>query len=383
MDFKRIQRLKLANSESCFLWGPRQVGKTTFLKSHFSSSKYYDLLDAKTFQAFSTNPSLMAEEILATPALQKYPIIIDEVQKNPLLLDEVQRLIVNHKLRFILCGSSARKLKRGGGNLLGGRAIRYELFPLVYKEIPQFNLLHALNYGFIPRHYLSHHPLDLLGSYVGEYLKEEILAEALTRNIFAFSQFLEKAAFSNGEMVVLKNIASDCGVDAKTIRAYFEILEDTLLARFVPSFQKRPKRKVIKAPRFYFFDVGLVNFLLKRKDIQIGSELFGKAFEHFIYQEIIAHQHYSRLGYHLFYWHTTSGYEVDFILGDAHTLVEVKGVSQVRSHHLKGIKAFGEEYKSHQRFVVSLDSAPRLVDDILILPWKDFLEKLWGGEIIK
>ncbi len=381
--FKRIQVLKSLGNESCFLWGPRQVGKTTFLKESFPHSKYFDLMDAKTFQAMSIHPALMAEEILAAPDAQKRPIIVDEIQKIPLLLDEVQRLIVNHQITFILCGSSARKLKRGGANLLGGRALRYELFPLVSQEIPNFDLVRALNHGLIPRHYLSDRPFDLLQAYVGEYLKEEIMAEALTRNVAAFGRFLEKAAFSNGEMVVLKNIASDCGVDAKTIKAYFEIMEDTLLGRFVPSFQKKPKRKTIGSPRFYFFDLGLANFLLKRRDIQTESELFGRAFEHFIYQEITAHQHYSRLGYEVNYWRTTSGYEVDFVLGDAEILIEVKGVPQVQPRHLKGIKAFCEEYKTRQNMIVSLDSAPRLVENILILPWKEFLRRLWGGEIFK
>lgn len=357
------------------------MGKTTFLRAKFPKSRYYDLLDSRMFQALNASPSLMAEEILADASSKIHPVIIDEVQKIPILLDEVQRLIVNEHIRFILCGSSARKLKRGGGNLLGGRAIRYELFPLVYPEISDFNLLRALNHGLIPRHYLSDQPFPLIQAYVGEYLKEEILAEALTRNVHVFSQFLEKAAFSNGEMVVFNNIASDCGVDAKTVRSYFEIIEDTLLGRFIPSFQKRQKRKVIKAPRFYFFDVGLVNFLLKRTNIQMGSELFGKAFEHFIFQELLAYQHYSGKGYDLSYWRTTSGYEVDFVLGEAEVLIEVKG-TQVERRHLKGIKAFKEEHQTKKDIVVSLDTSPRLVNGVLILPWKDFLEQLWGGEII-
>lgn len=223
----------------------------------------------------------------------------------------------------------------------------------------------------------------LLESYVGEYLKEEIAAEALTRNIPAFARFLEAAAFSNGEMVVHKNIASECGVSASTVKEYFEIIVDTLIGDFVPAFQKRPKRRVIEAPRFYYFDVGLTNFLLKRHHIVPKSEAFGRAFEHYIYQEIRAHSHYSGLKYPISYWHTTSDLEVDFILGDHEVAIEIKGVDQVVGHHLKGLLAFQEEYNTKKAIVVSLDPKPRQLDNgILVLPWRHFLNKLWSGEII-
>ena len=192
-------------------------------------------------------------------------MIIDEAQKVPELLDEAQALIVENQMQFILCGSSARKLKRQGANLLGGRAVRFELFPLVYPEIHDFDLLRALNHGLLPRHYITEKPKALLEAYVGEYLKEEIVAEALVRNVPAFSRFLEVAAFSDGEVVNYSNIALECGVSNPTIKEYFQILVDTLLARFVPSFRKKPKRRVIESPKFYYFDVGLPNFLLKEK----------------------------------------------------------------------------------------------------------------------
>ncbi len=253
----------------------------------------------------------------------------------------------------------------------------------MYPEIPDFELSRALNHGLIPRHYLSEQPNLLLESYVGEYLKEEIAAEALTRNIPAFSRFLEAAAFSNGDIVVYKNIASECGVSAPTVKEYFDILVDTLIGGFVNSFQKRPKRRVIHAPRFYYFDVGLVNFLLKRKNIVPKNEVFGKAFEHFIYQEIVAHSNYSGLKYPISYWHTTSDLEVDFILGDHEVALEIKGVDQVAGHHLKGIRAFMEEYTTKKAIVVSLDPKPRQLDSgIIILPWELFLNQLWNGELI-
>ena len=381
--FSREQSFPHRGNESCFLWGARQTGKSTLLKKLFPDSPKYDLLLSTEFGRLQMNPSLMLQELLANPPGNK-PVIIDEIQKIPQLLDDIQWLIVNHQVQFILCGSSARKLKRSSANLLGGRALRYELFPLVYPEIPNFDLLRALNHGLLPRHYLSDRPYELQESYVGEYLKEEIAAEALTRNIPAFSRFLEAAAFSNGDVVVYKNIASECGVSAATVKEYFDILVDTLIGRFIPCFQKRPKRRVILAPRFYYFDLGLANFLLKRKSIVPKSEAFGRAFEHFIYQEIAAYSHYSGIKFPISYWHTTSGLEVDFILGDHEVALEVKGVSQVSGQHLKGMKAFQEEYTVKKAIVISLDVKSRQLEGgVLVHPWELFLQKLWNGEIIK
>ena len=379
--FKRLLNLKIQDQESIFLWGPRQTGKSTLLNQLFPESIKFDLLLSDEFARLTHKPQLLREELLASPKSGQ-PVIIDEVQKVPSLLDEVQWLIVNQNISFILSGSSARKLKRGGANLLGGRALRHELFPLVSEEIPDFNLLRALNHGLLPRHYLSDHPLDLIRSYVGDYLKEEIAAEALTRNIPAFSRFLEVAAFSNGEIVNYKNIASECAVSSPTVKEYFQILVDTLLARFIPSFAKRPKRRIIHAPKFYYFDVGLTNFLLKRGQVVMQSESFGRAFEHFILQEILAHSHYSGLHYPVSYWRTASGIEVDFILGDHEVAVEVKGTQQVGSRHTKGLLSFSEEYRTKERIVVSCDLRPRRMGEILILPWEDFLKRLWSGKII-
>ena len=375
--FQRWQQLKGRGRESCFLWGPRQCGKSTLLGRLFPKAPRYDLLQSDEFERLNKRPALLREELLQNAT--SGPVIIDEVQKVPLLLDEVQWLMVNKKMSFILCGSSARKLKRGGGNLLGGRALRYLLFPLVSREIPNFDLLRALNHGLLPRHYLADNPIPLIHAYVGDYLREEIAAEALTRNIPSFGRFLEAAAFSNGSTVNYQNIASDCGVSPPTVKEYFQILEDTLLARFVPSFQKKAKRRVIKAPKFYYFDVGVVNFLLKRQKIQPRTELFGHALEHFVFQELAAHSHYSGEEYPIAYWHTASDLEVDFVIKDGETAIEVKGTYQVQPHHLRGLKAFQQEHKPHRAIVVSLDRRPRLVDKIEILPWNNFLAELWSG----
>ena len=378
--YQRLQHFQGLGAESCFFWGPRQSGKSTLLKSTFPKAPYYDLLLSDEFERLNRKPTLLREELLAHHA--PGPVIVDEVQKIPRLLDEIQWIIVNKKKQFILCGSSARKLKRGSGNLLGGRALRYELFPLVSREIPEFDLLRALNHGLIPRHYEHADPRRLLRSYIGDYLKEEIAAEALTRNVPTFAKFLKTAAFSNGAIVNYTNIARECGISSPTVKEYFQILVDTLIARLIPSFQKKSKRRVTQAPKFYFFDVGLANALLRREAINPGSELFGRAFEQFIFQEIIAHSHYSGLEYPISYWRTTSGLEVDFILGDREVSLEVKGVSEIHTHQLRGVRAFNEEYKPKKTIIVSLDKNPRDMNGIRIMPWRLFLKNLWSGLII-
>jgi predicted AAA+ superfamily ATPase len=266
---------------------------------------------------------------------------------------------------------------------LGGRAARYELYPLVYKEIPDFDLLRALNNGLLPRHYLAKNADKLLSAYTGSYLRDEIITEAKIRNIGSFSRFLEMASFSNGEIVNYSNIAADCGVSAPTVREYFQILEDTLIGRFLPSYQKKPKRRVILSPKFYYFDVGIANYLLKRGRVAIGSESFGHAFEHFLYHEIYSHTHYSDLNYPLSYWRTASQIEVDFILGDHEVAVEVKSTEMANPRHLHGLKSFAEEYNVKKMILVSNDQSPRKVGKIMIMPWKYFLDQLWDGRLIE
>lgn len=378
--FVRKQILEGAESESLFLWGARQTGKSTLLKSLFPNALWFDLLKSDVFERFQKNPVQFRESILATAT--GTVVIVDEIQKIPALLDEIHWLIVNHQTRFVLSGSSPRKIIRSGANLLGGRALRYELYPLIYAEIPNFDLQRALNNGLLPRHYLSDNPKKLISAYIGNYLRDEIIAEAKIRNIGAFTKFLEAAAFSNGEMVNYTNIASDCGVSSITIKEYFQILEDTLIGRFVPSYKKKPKRRVILASKFYYFDVGIVNYLLKRGNIEVGSEAFGSAFEHFIYQELYAHSNYSELNYTISYWRTASQIEVDFILGDHKVAIEVKGTDNVQSRHLKGLRSFSEEYEVNKLIVVSNDPLERIVGDVTVLPWRIFLQKLWAGEII-
>ncbi|MCX6236320.1 MAG: AAA family ATPase [Bacteroidia bacterium] len=378
--YLRKQTFEGLGTESAFLWGARQTGKSTLLHELFPHSQCFDLLLSNEYERFKRNPALL-REILQTRDTAEL-VIIDEIQRIPDLLNEIQWMIVSKNIRFILSGSSPRNILRKGGNLLGGRCLRYELYPLIYREIPDFDLIRALNNGLLPRHYLSSNPGKLLSAYIGSYLRDEIMAEARIRNINSFSRFLEMAAFSNGEMVNYTNIASDCGVSAPTVKEYFQILEDTLTGRFLPSFQKKPKRRVILAPKFYFFDIGVANFLLKRGRIEMASESFGKAFEHFIYLELYAHSKYSDLNYPISFWRTTSQIEVDFILGDHEVAIEVKSTDMVNLRHIKGLKSFSDEYQVKKLILVSNDPYPRQVDNITVLPWKIFLDQLWAGDII-
>ncbi|OGI05921.1 MAG: AAA family ATPase [Candidatus Margulisbacteria bacterium GWF2_35_9] len=371
--------------ESYFLWGPRQSGKSTLLKKIFPNSIYIDLLLSTEYRKLIHHPQILREQYLALgPSEQQesQPIIIDEVQKIPDLLDEVQWLIVNHNVRFILCGSSARKLKRGHGNLLGGRALRMQLHPLIYLEIPDFDLSRALNHGLLPKIYQNERYNQLLKSYISDYLKEEILAESLIRNISAFSNFLDAMALSNGEIINYVNIARDCAISAPTVKEYFQILIDTLLGYYIPAYTKTIKRRAIHSPKFYMFDVGVINSLAKRGNLEQGSELFGKAFEHFILMELKAYSDYSEKNFTINYWRSASGVEVDFIIGDS-VAIEVKSSILINLQHTKNIRMLKEENLLKTYLVVSLDENKRITDEgITIIPWRDFLLRLWQGEYI-
>jgi predicted AAA+ superfamily ATPase len=291
-------------------------------------------------------------------------------------------MIHKKKIRFILSGSSPRKLVRSGANLLGGRALKKILYPLVSSEIPDFDLVKAVNNGMIPRHYLINNPWERFRAYIGVYLNEEIREEALSRNLKSFSRFLEVAAMSNGEMIVYKNIAQDCGIDHRTVKDYFEILKDTLIGYLIPGFTDTIKRRAILAPKFYFFDVGIANYLLNRKNILPGSEIFGHSFEHLIIQELIACLGYMHSSENITYWRTSSGYEVDAIIGNGRIAIEIKSTDEVKSRHLKGLKAFTEDFPQARAIIVSLDKYARLMNGVEIIPAEQFLKRLWNSEII-
>jgi len=381
-----IERILTARSlaaDSCFLWGPRQTGKSTLLRTLFPGAPTYDLLSAREFRRLSADPGIFAEECAALPD-RRQPVIVDEIQKLPALLDEVHSLMSRRGLRFILTGSSPRKLLRGGGNLLGGRAVRHDLLPLTSAEVGDISLDTALNRGLLPAHYLSDRASSRLAAYVGDYLREEVLAEALTRNLPAFHRFLEAAALSNGQIVNSATISREIGVSANTVRGYFDVLVDTLVADWVPAWTKRAKRRVIQAPRFWFFDIGIVNELARRGTLLPGSAEYGAAFEHFIFMELRAHALYAGRGAGLpvSYWRTAAGFEVDFILGDAEVAVEVKSTDRPTTDHLRGLRAWREEHpKSRCLLVCRAPRARRAEQGIEILPWKEFLSRLWNSEI--
>ena len=384
--FERILTLNLPPGQSAFLWGPRQTGKTTLLRQQFPRSFRVDLLHYGTSLSLTRDPSRLLEQIRGDESLDpSLPILIDEIQLVPSLLNEVQRLMDSTGMSFVLCGSSARKLVRGRANLLGGRGWQFNLHPLTYGEIPSFNLLQALNRGLIPPHYQSLQYRRSLTSYVDAYLKEEVFAEGLTRNIPAFARFFETLGFCHGEMLNFSSIARDCGIDGKTVREYFQVLVDTFLGTLLEPFSRhRSRQTIIRTPKFYLFDVGVAGHVTSRRiDDSQGSE-FGKAFEHFILMELLAYRSYRENDFPIRYWRTKTGMECDFVLGrEGKIAIEVKGTNRMRNDDLKGLRAYVREHVPTKAVLVCNEGSPsRTSDGISIVPWKDFLENLWTDRLI-
>lgn len=378
--FDRILNLSSeAKKKSIFLFGPRQTGKTFLLNRFFPESPIYDLLKADEFLRISQRPHIIREELSAVrQSIADKPVIIDEIQKLPVLLDEVHYMIEHLGATFILTGSSPRKLKQGAANLLGGRARTRLLFPLVSREIPDFDIERACNYGTLPSIYQSDEPVEDLKSYCGNYLREEIQAEGLVRRIENFSRFLEIAALVTGEIVNMEGLSSDMGIPSNSLREYFSILEDTLVGSMLKPFKKPVNRKAISRAKFYLFDVGVCNILAKRGVLKPKTELFGKAFEQFVHNELRAFLNYRRDDRGLTFWRDRYGNEVDFIIGDE-AAIEVKASHLTGGKHIKGLRTLSEEVHFKHKIVVSFDPRPRLVDDILVLPYRDFLDRLWEG----
>jgi len=363
----------LLAKRSFFLLGPRQTGKTSLIHHSLPDTLFYDLLDSKNYLALSHNPGRLAEEIGSSVK----SVVIDEIQRIPSLLNEVQRLIETRHVNFLLTGSSARKLRRGGINLLGGRARVKYLHPLTYRELgDKFDLHRAMQRGLLPSIYFSDDPRDDLESYAGLYLQQEIMAEGATRNIPAFSRFLKIAAHSNGGIVNFTNIASDAQVARTTVYEYYEILKDTLILRELPPWRKTVKRKPLASSKYYFFDVGVVSALQGRPFLP-GTPEFGEAFETFIMHELSSWSDYVS-GEALSFWRSTSGFEVDFIIGD-HTAVEVKAKETVSAQDIKSLRALREENKLKHFVCACMEKRSREVDGIKILPYTEFLTSLWDG----
>ena len=389
MPIKRLLKMMLPESQSAFLWGARKTGKSTYLKEHFPESIYYDLLKTDELTRLLSAPHHLREELSAVSQQQlRQPVVIDEIQKVPMLLNEVHWLIENKKIGFILCGSSARKLKRGAANLLGGRAWKFNFYPLVYPEISDFNLLRALNYGLLPSHYLSNQPARMLRAYIVDYLTEEIQAEGLVRNLPGFARFMDLAGFSNGQLLNYSNIARDCAIDAKTVKEYFQILEDTLIGYLIYPFCKKIKRDLIReTPRFYLFDVGVANYLQRQKIEVLQGATAGLSFEHYVLMELIAYRGLKELDTPINYWRSKTGLEVDFVVGAGEIAIETKITKAPDLATLKGLLAFCEDYRPKQALVVCQVPRRRMLAktvhgvSIEAMPWETFLKLLWQGKI--
>ena len=377
---RRSLQIDLKDTPAVFLWGPRKTGKTTLLRTQFPQAQLYDLLKTDLKTTLLLHPERLREEVLG----QKPKIvIIDEIQKVPALLDEVHWCLENTKTKFILCGSSARKVRHGSANLLGGRAWRFELFPLTTAEVKNLDLNRALNHGLLPKHYLEKHPERSLKSYILDYINEEIHTEALVRNVPAFANFLEMVALGHGQLINYATIGRDCGVDGKTVREYYKILEDTLLGHTLEPWRKAKKRRLIETAKFYLFDVGIVRALKGMHIIQPGTVEFGHSFEHFLIEEIRAYLSYKEKGAPLSFWKTSTGLEVDLIVGHLDLALEFKATSRIRKEDLKGLLALNEEHHIKQSIIVCLSEETRkLENNILVLPWKVFCQKLWNDELI-
>lgn len=379
--------LQLHKKQNCFIFGPRQVGKSTFLKETLSkeTSVYYDLLNTTEFIKFSTNPGLLHQEVSAVDKKIEY-IIIDEIQRTPELLNEIHRIIEEKKhLKFILSGSSARKLKRSQANLLAGRALTHYLYPLTHLELKnKFDLDKALNYGTLPSVYLNEDTSvakDILRSYVETYVEEEIRQEALIRNLGGFLRFLTLAANENGNVINYSNIARETGNERRAVKEFFQILEDTLIGFHLFPYAKSARRRLIQHPKFYFFDTGVQRALSKQITLQIerGTSVYGRTFEHFIILEIIRLSRYFKKDFEFSFYQTNDGSEVDLIIETPNKeifAIEIKSSFNIDSKTLSGLRSFKEVCKKSRLFCVSLVERKRKLGEIEILPWRQIFQEL-------
>lgn len=379
-------------TKSFFLFGPRQTGKSTYVRSLLSSEDLYiDLLPQRSYLDYVRNPGSVREEILAH--LDRHPggkCVIDEIQKIRALLDEVHELIESRGVRFILTGSSARKLRKGAANLLAGRAYTYRLFPLTLMELGgRFDLDRALRVGTLPVLWGDERedPVEFLRSYTETYLKEEVAAEGLVRDIGPFALFLDMAAANDGETVNFSNIARECSVSSKTVQQYYQILEDTFLAFKLPAWKRSARRRLVSSPRYYLFDPGVTNALAHTLTDRMGGSLLGRRFEQFVIGQLIASIHYQRLDYTLHYWRTNHGAEVDVLLCAGNRIVcalEIKSSRRIASESLTGLKSFLEDNPEVAAYVLGIQQKRRkLANGVTVMDWKDFiaehLESEGGG----
>jgi predicted AAA+ superfamily ATPase len=363
-------------AKSFFLLGPRATGKSMWVRDQLQDAIYLDLLDSELYTDLLASPSRLDAKV---PAGHKGWVILDEIQKVPALLDEVHRLIETRKLRFALTGSSARKLRRRGVNLLAGRALSLTMHPLTRVELgASFDLRHSLKYGQLPNAYVDRDPRAFLASYTKTYLREEVLQEGLTRNLGAFARFLESVSFSQGALLNISAVAADCRVERKVVEDYVTILEDLLLAVRIPSFQRRAKRRLTAHPKFYLFDAGVYRSIRPRGPLDSPEEIDGPAFETLLLQELRAHNAYADLGYELHYWRTSAGLEVDFVLYGERGLLafEAKRAARLRSGDYDGLRAFAADYPS-ARCTLAYGGTKRFTEgSIDVVPLGELLAEL-------
>jgi predicted AAA+ superfamily ATPase len=389
------RQLDLANvlkRKSVFLFGPRQTGKSTWLRATYPNALYIDLLSPKVFSDYATRANALESDLtLFSRKKASNMVIIDEVQKLPALLDAVHEQIERHKqLRFILTGSSARKLRRGGANLLGGRASWREMFPLVYPEMKaQLATLHDVEQrilrGGLPHVFDSQIPSDDLDDYVQLYLNEEIKAEGLVRNHEAFHRFLHTAALCNAKQINFTAIGSDAQIPPRTVHDYFSILEDTLIGMLLPAFTKTSSRKAMTSAKFYLFDTGVVNSLVGRTTVHAATTEFGDLFEQYVITEVRAYNSYGSRKAQLSYWRTTSQFEVDLIV-ETHAgeliAIEIKSKVRPTNKDFKGLRAFSDDYPSCRKILVTPEGRHALLENgIEVLPLFEFFSQLWSGEL--
>jgi predicted AAA+ superfamily ATPase len=376
--FTRALDISLPNNRSAFLWGPRKVGKTHWVSRRFPDDIFIDLLKNEVFAEYSSRPWLLRERFEESTKT----IVIDEIQMVPDLLNEIHWMIENRGTQFLLTGSSTRKLRRGHANLLGGRAWRFTMEPLCWAEVDDYDLEEVMTRGLLPPHFLSPDPMQDLRAYVADYLKEEIAAEATIQNLPAFAEFLHVAAVTSGTMLNYTNVAREAGVSGKVVRGYFQMLEDTLLGFRLAPWRKRVSRRLVETEKFYLFDVGITNYLSRRRPAT-GTPEFGNAFEQLMLMELKAYRAYRDPELEITFWRTSSGIEVDFILGPMDVAIEVKAKRRISSRDVSPLRSLAKEQQVGQAIVVSLEDEPRtLSHGIVVLPWRTFLDRLWGGEIV-
>jgi predicted AAA+ superfamily ATPase len=389
--YPRLLQLPDFHNANVFLWGPRKTGKSSWIRENLRDAISIDLLKSDVYAEFASRPSLLREryEHVSSDS-PRHPIVIDEIQKCPQLLDEVHWLIENTPQRFLLTGSSARKLRRHHANMLGGRAWRRELRPLTSHEINlgepnSFDIERAITHGLLPAHYIAQEFREELRGYVADYLRDEIADEAAVRNLPAFAEFLRVASITSAELLNYANVAREVGVSPKVVRSYFEILDDTLLGFRVLPWSKSVNRRLVETEKFYLFDVGVCNYLARRVPA-LGTPEFGKSFEHFILMELMAYRAYFSPELDIRFWRTSNKQEVDFILNDKEVAIEIKSSSRTDVTDCKSLGILAEDGAVRRRILVSFDRERKVLTDrhgpIEVLPWRAFLEELWSKQLI-